>query len=287
VRSSTELNGKGYLEVWLRTDTHRLARLDEAQQVIYVTATPSVTPVESKLIEVKEDPFGNAKLVILVKNARLKQLARLLKDYKVVIQTTSKRRALANLGAVGGLTVGYDHRSLNWALDEIRSGQDNYLHNHYGSIASRATNSLADFDGVIVTDWKDRRDAVYFDESEYLQSCANEAYQAISRVMRPLNGATRPQFCVITDRGLLEQLERVVPNWNYHEFKAVDEAVNYIQKTVKSPRKPHHAKRSIRIRFRKSSTTVKGKKYPRYIGYPGSGTKAGSLPQEFEVNLSF
>jgi len=286
VRSSPELNGKGYLEVWLRTDTHRLTKLDEARQVVYVTATAPAISGESKVVEVKEDPFGDAKLVILVKTAKLKALARSLREYKLVIQTTSKRRALANYGVVGGFSIGFDHRSLNWALDEIRSGRGSYLHNHYGSIASRATNTLADFDGVIVTDWKDRRDAVYPDEFEYLQSCGNEAYQAISRVLRPLNGISRPQFCVITDRGLLEQLKRIVPNWNYREFQTIDETVNYIQKHVKSSRRPHRGRRSIKVKFRKSSTTVKGKKYLRYIGYPGSDVKEASLPKEFELDLS-
>ena len=239
VKSSELLNGNGYVEIMMKGQTQFYRRATEFDKVLFMTATPLLTPEDIPIVKAEYDPYGRYKTFIKAPLDKVIKDSRRLLNWLCI--TTSSRRAEEYKAKYGGVIIDKDIK-LHEAVERARTEKGLLLWIFYGSKSERGTNDLSILDGVLIFDMYDRSDRQYL-KTEYKENCKNELYQITSRVLR---GAKR-KVAVAEDDEILNALkERSYKGWKFIE----KDKVNFMDITMHmdvTPAAPAQKRKKIRL----------------------------------------
>ena len=210
VKSSELLNGNGYVEIMMKGQTQFYRRATEFDKVLFMTATPLLTPEDIPVIKAEYDPYGRYKTFIKAPLDKVIKDSRRLLNWLCI--TTSSRRAEEYKAKYGGVIIDKDIK-LHEAVEKARTEKGLLLWIFYGSKSERGTNDLSILDGVLIFDMYDRSDRQYL-KTEYKENCKNELYQITSRVLR----GAKHKVAIAEDDEILNALkERSYKGWKFIE----------------------------------------------------------------------
>lgn len=239
VKSSELLNGNGYVEIMMKGQTQFYRRATEFDKVLFMTATPLLTPEDIPVIKAEYDPYGRYKTFIKAPLDKVIKDSRRLLNWLCI--TTSSRRAEEYKAKYGGVIIDKDIK-LHEAVERARTEKGLLLWIFYGSKSERGTNDLSILDGVLIFDMYDRSDRQYL-KTDYKENCKNELYQITSRVLR---GAKR-KVAIAEDDEILNALkERSYKGWKFIE----KDKVNFMDITMHmdvTPAAPAQKRKKIRL----------------------------------------
>jgi len=210
VKSSELLNGNGYVEIMMKGQTQFYRRATEFDKVLFMTATPLLTPEDIPIVKAEYDPYGRYKTFIKAPLDKVIKDSRRLLNWLCI--TTSSRRAEEYKAKYGGVIIDKDIK-LHEAVERARTEKGLLLWIFYGSKSERGTNDLSILDGVLIFDMYDRSDRQYL-KTDYKENCKNELYQITSRVLR----GAKHKVAIAEDDEILNALkERSYKGWKFIE----------------------------------------------------------------------
>lgn len=210
------------------------------KRCLYVSATGNsegypFSPGTYSMVENNHDQFGVYHGIELVNSDISKELIkRLSGTHNIFGYCRSKRAVDEAIEEYGGELLLPEQ--LKEAMIKIRSSKGNLYWVYAKGNLTTGVNSLADFDIFFIHSYIFKTEKEY--NSEHADEVFNSLYQAVSRVLRTVNGPRNKR--VITDDPVLyERFQQMDIGWNFSDLRRQDgeSSEEYLDRAISEIRK--------------------------------------------------